>query len=85
MSALHPGDRVRTLPQRAGGHTRLPQYLEQREGVVIRELGEYPLPDDRAEGMPEPRRSRLYTVRFAAPWHGSVMADLFDTYLEKAE
>jgi nitrile hydratase len=86
------GALVRTRPQRSGGHTRLPAYLQRRQGIVERVLGEFPLADDRATGRGDARKQRLYTVRFAAhdvwpnaPSGDAILADLFEEYLEPIE
>lgn len=83
------GQRVRTKPQRAGGHTRLPGYLQARCGVILSFLGSYPLADERAVSAQPARCAALYSVRFdaaevwpEADWRGSICADLFDEYLE---
>lgn len=89
MTPFAVGQRVRTKAQKRVGHTRLPAYLQQRRGLIVRALGRFPLADERALN-PETARSReLYTVRFEAPevwpdasWSGSICADLFEDYLE---
>lgn len=84
------GTRVRTRIQVSSGHTRLPSYLQCRSGVVVRALGEFPLPDERARDPEHPRLSELYTVQFDArdvwerPDEGTICADLFEEYLESA-
>jgi nitrile hydratase len=55
--------------------------------VVVDTQGEWPLADDRARQLPEPRVEPVYTVRFAARdlWGGgahSVTVDLWQSYLE---
>lgn len=92
MSAWRAGQRVRTKAQNPHGHTRLPGYLQERSGTIVRVLGTYPLADDRAVALSQVRSSALYTVQFDAAevwpqssWRGSICADLFEEYLEAAE
>jgi nitrile hydratase subunit beta len=83
------GDRVRTRVMSPPGHTRLPLYLRGRIGRIEHVLGTLPFSDRRAEGL-DTAREIAYTVRFAtgdlwgsdADPHGSVCADLFESYLE---
>ena len=89
MTAFEAGQRVRTKPQNPAGHTRLPGYLQQRRGTIVRALGRFPLADERAVTPATARSSALYTVRFEAEevwpdaaWRGSICADLFEEYLE---
>lgn len=88
---FNPGDRVRTSNANPDGHTRVPAYLRAREGMVLRVLGAFPFPDERARGDREARKSILYTVQFGgeAVWGDggegvTICADLFEPYLEKA-
>jgi len=83
------GDCVRTRLMNPPGHTRLPVYLRGRVGYIEHLLGTLPFSDRRAEGVRSATET-AYTVRFAARdlWgadgdaHGSVCADLFESYLE---
>jgi len=83
------GDRVRTKVMNPPGHTRLPAYLRGRPGRIVWELGTLPFSDARAAGD-RAAAQRTYTVRFATAdiWgadgdpHGSICADLFESYLE---
>lgn len=85
-----PGDVVRTLQKKRPGHTRLPAYLQGKNGTVVSALGEYALPDSVSRGLRSEPRSNLYTVRFAARevWEtataDAIYADLFEEYLEPA-
>lgn len=84
-----PGDRVRTHTADPPYHTRLPRYARGQLGEIVEAHGAYPIPDDRARGMPGPRVETVYTVRFAARdlWgEGSheVTVDLWESYLEPA-
>jgi nitrile hydratase len=86
------GERVRTRVMNPPGHTRLPAYLRGRPGRIDFVLGTLPFPDARAAGAVSAAQT-AYTVRFATRdvWgddgdpHGSICADLFDAYLERAE
>ncbi len=86
------GDRVRARVMNPAGHTRLPVYLRGRPGRIEYVLGTLPFPDLRAHGVVSATQT-AYTVRFATAdvWgadgdpHGSVCADLFESYLEPCE
>ncbi|WP_394827418.1 SH3-like domain-containing protein [Pendulispora albinea] len=85
-----PGQRVRTRAARATGHTRLPHFLSERQGIIERVQGFYPLADDRAEGRAAAPQA-IYCVVFEARelWGDGasgfrVSADLWDAYLEEA-
>jgi hypothetical protein len=75
------GQRIRTRPQKADGHTRLPKYLERRDGLIVQKVGAFPFSDDRAENPSSIRNETLYTVEFEQGTH-RVRADLFESYLE---
>ncbi len=76
------GARVRTREQRPTGHTRLPRYLQQRIGRVVRVLGAVRFADDAAVQGARAPEQMLYTVEFEANGH-RVCADLFESYLER--
>ena len=78
---LEVGTRVRTREQHAGGHTRLPAYLQNRSGRIIRVLGRFRFADEAAHRGAAARQEPLYTVQFAYGGH-TVCADLFEPYLE---
>jgi Nitrile hydratase beta subunit, C-terminal len=81
------GSPVRTRA-RGNGHTRLPGYLERRQGVIVAHLGAFVFPDDYVRDPAHPRTSDLFTVAFdAKPIFGdggaeTIYADLFAEYLE---
>lgn len=85
------GDRVRARNLNPPGHTRLPRYVRGREGVVERWHGAHVFPDSHARFAGEDPQ-HLYAVRFTAEalWgaqgdpRGSVTADLWEPYLERA-
>ena len=81
------GDRVRVRTVGPEHHTRVPRYVRGHQGVVIESPGEWPLADDRARGVFDPRVEPVYTVRFAARdlWGDGahwVTVDLWQSYLE---
>jgi Nitrile hydratase beta subunit len=75
------GQRVRTRQKRAAGHTRLPAYLQERGGRIVRVLGSYRFADEAAERGTDATPQMLYTVEFDTDGH-RVCADLFESYLE---
>lgn len=78
------GTPVRTREQRAGGHTRLPRYLQRRHGRIVRVLGAFRFADEAAQCGTSASQQMLYTVQFEQNGH-SVCADLFESYLESDE
>ena len=73
------------------GHIRLPEYVQGHQGTVIADRGAFIFPDASAQGIRVPQR--LYTVQFKSRdlWNhadfnfsDSVLADLFESYLDKA-
>ena len=71
-------------------HTRCPQYVRGRIGVVDRDHGVFTFPDTHAHGG-GPKPQHVYAVRFEATelWGsasqgGAVYVDLWDDYLELA-
>lgn len=89
------GDRVRTQPEQADHHTRLPGYARGRIGTVERVHGVHVFADAHAQGLGE-QPQWLYSVRFAAAdlWQGDagsqadasamVSIDAWEPYLEPA-
>ena len=83
------GDRVRTRNVHPRGHTRLPQYVRDKQGVVERVYDAFVLPDANAHGEGE-NPQYVYCVRFDAEemWGDSaeprevVYVDLWESYLE---
>ncbi len=84
------GATVRCRLDGAPGHTRLPQYVRGRAGIIHSHHGGHVLADAAARG--EHRGEHLYTVSFASSdlWpeaKGSsnrVFVDLWESYLEPA-
>ena len=68
-------------------HTRVPRYVRGHTGEVVAALGSWPVPDDRARGLP-PRVEPCYAVRFSAAdlWGSgdhTVTVDLWESYLDQ--
>jgi hypothetical protein len=82
------GDRVLTASVDPAHHTRLPRYARGQVGEVVEIQGGFPLADDRARGVAEPRVEPVYTVRFRAaelwgpPGGHWVQVELWESYLE---
>jgi len=82
-----PGDRVRVCSTDPDHHTRAPRYVRGHQGVVVESHGAWPLADDRARGLSDPRVEPVYMVRFAAQdlWGAGahwVTVDLWQSYLD---
>jgi nitrile hydratase subunit beta len=83
------GDRVITRNLHPKGHTRLPRYARDKEGLVELVHGVYVFPDTNAHGRGE-NPQWLYTVRFsgrelwgeAADPTLAVSIDAWESYLE---
>lgn len=84
------GQQVRTKNLHPTGHTRLPLYARDKQGIIIRDHGVYLFPDTAAHGRGD-KRQHVYAVRFTARelWgpeaspRDSVSLDLWDDYLER--
>lgn len=83
------GDKISTVPQTHGGHTRLPGYATGKRGEIIAVRGNFAFADASARGD-RTASEWLYSVRFAARelWadgsKDSVCIDLWEPYLAKA-
>ncbi|MPZ73887.1 MAG: nitrile hydratase subunit beta [Nitriliruptorales bacterium] len=85
------GDPVRTRNVHPPGHTRLPRYARDKEGVVDALYPAFPLPDRADDG--DYRPEYLYCVRFAAEelWGDSaepgceVQLDMWESYLRPVD
>lgn len=83
------GDLVNIRNEHPHGHTRLPRYVRDKQGVVERVYDAFVLPDTNAHGEGE-NPEYVYSVRFDAEelWGGSaeareaVYVDLWESYLE---
>ena len=61
--------------------------MRGQTGEVVEAAGQWPLPDDRAQGVVPPRVETVYSVRFPAAvlWESGthwVVVDLWESYLE---
>jgi nitrile hydratase len=67
---LAAGTRVRVKddwPEAAGPvHIRTPHYVRGKRGILLRELGAFPNPEDIAFARPAPEK-RLFHVAFSLP------------------
>jgi len=85
-----PGQSVRASVDTPPTHTRCPQYVRGRTGVIDRDHGVFTFPDTNAHGLGR-KPQHIYSVRFEAQelWGsesqgGAVYVDLWDDYLEPA-
>jgi nitrile hydratase len=84
------GQGVHTLNINPTGHTRLPRYARDKQGVIVRDHGVYNFPDAVAADLGD-KRQHVYAVRFTARelWGETasrrdvVHLDLFEDYLER--
>ena len=84
------GQHVRASVDAPPTHTRCPQYVRGRVGVIDRDHGVFIFPDTHAHGA-GPKPQHVYAVRFeahelwgSASQGGGVYVDLWDDYLELA-
>lgn len=90
-AAFEVGDRIRTKPRRTPRHTRLPAYVWDKPGTIVRVHGAHVFPDSNAHGEGE-QPQWLYNVAFAArdlfgdeaEERGRIHLDLWEPYLERA-
>lgn len=83
------GVRVRTITHGIPGHTRLPRYARDKQGVIEAFYGAFVLADANAAGAP--RTEWTYRIAFSARelWGeeaaegDSVTLDVWESYLEK--
>ena len=83
------GERVRTMAHGIPGHTRLPRYARDKQGIIEDSYGAFGLADANAAG--EPRTEWTYRIVFQAhelwgeeaPEGDSVTLDVWESYLEK--
>jgi nitrile hydratase beta subunit len=86
-----PGDAVVARNIQPTGHTRLPRYVRDKQGVVLALRGTHVFPDSNAHFQAE-NPQPLYTVKFAARalWgdaanpRDTVCIDFWEDYLEPA-
>ena len=86
-------ERVRVSTMMPPGHVRAPAYLRGKTGVIERELGAFPTPEQLAYNQPAEKRA-LYRVRFtmAEIWGAeaetptdTIDAEIYAHWLEPAE
>jgi nitrile hydratase subunit beta len=93
MSArFKTGDCVIVRTDNPAGHVRTPTYLRGKRGVILREFGPWPNPEQLAYGKPGWPRKTNYWVQFAMDevWGGSgayaksdtVVAEIYEHWLE---
>ena len=94
MSArFTPGQRVRACVSHPSGHTRVPNYVRGRIGVVEAIRGAFPLPDAVVAGEAPVVAQTVYSVRFDvselwgpdAEADSEVAMDLWEVYLEPVD
>ncbi|MGE3915716.1 MAG: SH3-like domain-containing protein [Hyphomicrobiaceae bacterium] len=88
------GDRVVVRTDSPAGHVRTPSYLKGKHGVVLRDFGAWPNPEQLAYGKPGWPRRTNYWVQFAMDevWGGqgtyakgdTVVAEIYEQWLEPA-
>lgn len=91
VARFQVGDSVRGRNINPNGHTRMPRYTRGRTGIVERDRGVYPLPDNEVYNL-DPKPQHVYLVRFTARelWgesaaeHDSLYVDMWEDYLETA-
>lgn len=92
-ASMQPGDRIVVRNDVPIGHCRTPHYLRGRKGEIVSVLGDYPNPEKLAYYEKGELRT-LYEVKFKAadlwagydgPANDSIVADIYDHWLEKAD
>lgn len=85
------GDVVRVCSLSPAGHTRVPQYVRGKHGVILHVAPRFTHPDSSAHGVPD-RLEHTYHVAFRAHdlWGddcepSEVIVDLWDSYLTAAD
>lgn len=88
------GDPVVVKVASPDGHVRTPSYLKGKRGVIERDFGPWPNPEQLAYGKPGWPRTTNYWVRFAMDelWNGvgayatgdTLVAEIYEHWLEPA-
>ncbi len=86
------GDRVVVRTESPDGHVRTPSYLKGKHGVVLRDFGAWPNPEQLAYGKPGWPKMTNYWVQFTMDevWGGdgryasadTVVAELYEHWLD---
>lgn len=89
---FHNGDRVVVRTDTPAGHVRTPTYLKGKRGVVLRDFGAWPNPEQLAYGKPGWPRKINYWVQFTMDeiWGGdgayaagdTIVAEIYEQWLE---
>ena len=87
-----PGDHVVVRAAYPPGHIRTPYYLRGKHGVIVRDFGAWPNPEELAYGKSGLPAKTNYWVRFTMDelWAGngtyapsdSVIAEIYEHWLE---
>ena len=88
------GDAVMVRTDPSVGHVRTPSYLKGRRGVILRDFGAWPNPQELAYGKSGLPKRTNYWVQFTMDevWGGdgayasgdSVVAEIYEHWLEPA-
>lgn len=89
-AGFSPGDKVRAVNINPATHTRLPQYIRGKCGVVAHDHGVFVFPDTNAELLGE-KPQHVYSVMFTArelwgegaPARDKIYIDLFENYIRR--
>jgi nitrile hydratase beta subunit-like protein len=85
------GQRVRVRTAYPPGHIRTPYYVRGKVGLIERQLGPFPNPEERAYGRSGEPKQQLYRVRFVQAhlwpdYHGqtddTVDVEIYQHWLE---
>jgi nitrile hydratase subunit beta len=92
-SPFKVGDRVVVRTAVPAGHVRTPSYLQGKRGVIVRDFGQWPNPEQLAYGKPGWPRKTNYWVEFAMDdvWGGNgayessdvIVAEIYEHWLER--
>jgi len=94
MTRWQIGQTLRVLPISRPGHTRVPGFLEGRQGTVMRDWGNFPNPEARASGDLSSPSVALYLLAFEPTelWpdaltgtNNRVLADVYEPNLTENE
>jgi len=91
-AGFSPGDKIYAVNVNPVTHTRLPQYVRGKRGVVVGDHGVFVFPDTNAELKGE-KPQHVYSVVFTArelwgdtaPANDKLYIDLFEDYIRHAD